>query len=228
MAVSLSRKKERERERERDKFALHWSYRSINTPFNASIESLTVESRVTTSYKTFPGKIYARLVEQRSIYPLFKRDSPETDLEIFFFLTRSSDFFVPLLIDCEHFETWRKIICSWKFDSLIKLLTAILSNTMFLWKFPENNEMKTVLFCTFSVQKSTKILFYPCLSFSSFGERNESSYLSTCPCGERRGVGVRAVSYGNGSTFQFALRNPLSGIIGLPREEAWCTALVTF
>lgn len=35
------------------------------------------------------------------------------------------------------------------------------------------------------------------------------------PCGER--WGVRAVSYGNGSTFQFALRNPLSGIIGLPR-----------
>lgn len=132
MAVSLSRKKERERERERQIRAP--LILPLNQhPFNASIESLTVESRVTTSYKTFPGKIYARLVEQRSIYPLFKRDSPETDLEIFFFfLTRSSDFFVPLLIDCEHFETWRKIICSWKFDSLIKLLTAILSNTMFL------------------------------------------------------------------------------------------------
>lgn len=226
MAVSLSRKKERERERERDKFALHWSYRSINTPFNASIESLTVESRVTTSYKTFPGKIYARLVEQRSIYPLFKRDSPETDPEIFFFLTRSSDFFVPLLIDCEHFETWRKIICSWKFDSLIKLLTTILSNTMFLWKFPENNGMKTVLLHFLS--RNQRRFFFILANFSSFEERNESSYLSTCPCGERRGVGVRAVSYGNGSTFQFALRNPLSGIIGLPREEAWCTALVTF
>lgn len=86
--------------------------------------------------------------------------------------------------------------------------------------------MKTVLLHFLS--RNQRRFFFILANFSSFGERNENSYLSTCPCGERRGVGVRAVSYGNGSTFQFALRNPLSGIIGLPREEAWCTALVTF